>query len=204
MVKAIYNGETDMYLTNLGAYNVKDYDARTVLLEVRSDMFITVGRHLCTIFDEKANKATPFKQVINDALACSNWKMEGGIDMNNTDIMSGSPLWQEEGKSIEYIPGHKDDEGDSRYNVPKEKPKFSQEEIDAVIAENEIYRRTRAEMQRNLQREQVGYGMGKYPEPLTADTWTILETLGHIKGEIMDALHYITMLEIKFEKMGDK
>lgn len=90
-----------------------------------------------------------------------------------------------------------------QYGKPKPKVTVPEETIDKTIANNEIYRRVRAALN-SPQREQVGYGIQKYPEPLNADTWTILETIGHIKGELIDALHYLTMLEIKFEMMGEK
>jgi hypothetical protein len=83
----------------------------------------------------------------------------------------------------------------------KQSPKATEAQITATIDENEIYRRVRAAINAP-QRFQVGYGIDKYPEPLTADTWTIIETLDHIIGETIDKLHYLTMLKIKFEKMG--
>jgi hypothetical protein len=89
------------------------------------------------------------------------------------------------------------------FGKPKPKMKISKDQIDAAIESNEIYRRTRDALN-DAQREQVGYGMGKYPELLNADTWTILETIKHIKGELVDGLHYLTMLEIKLEKIYEE
>lgn len=90
--------------------------------------------------------------------------------------------------------------GDARYNVPKEKPKFSQEEIDAVIGNNPIYKEVKL-MLLDEQRGQVGYGMGKYPEPLNDETWGIIETLDHMISEDIDKLHYSVMLKIKLTKL---
>lgn len=88
------------------------------------------------------------------------------------------------------------------FGKPKSEMKIPKDQIDAAIESNEIYRRIKDALN-DAQREQVGYGMGKYPELLNADTWTILETIKHIKGELVDGLHYLTMLEIKLEMMGE-
>jgi hypothetical protein len=93
-----------------------------------------------------------------------------------------------------------DEEADPRYNVPKKKPKFTQEEIDAVIGDNEIYSELK-QLLNDAQREQVGYGMGKYPESLNDETWSVIETLDHIIGEDIDRLHYLIMLKIKLKKL---
>ncbi len=45
----------------------------------------------------------------------------------------------------------------------------------------------------------MAYGLEKYPEPLNADTWSIIETIDHIIDETIDKLHYLVMLRIKFE-----
>lgn len=92
---------------------------------------------------------------------------------------------------------------DDRYLIPKSKPLFSQEEIDAVIDSNEIYKEVRAVIN-EPQREQVGYGMGKYPEPLKADSWDTIETIDHIISETVDKLHYLVMLKMKLKKLGIK
>lgn len=89
---------------------------------------------------------------------------------------------------------------DPRYNTPKEKPKFSQEEIDAVIGGNPIYKEVKL-LLNDAQREQVGYGMGKYPEPLNDETWGVIETLDHIISEDIDKLHYTVMLKVKLMKL---
>src|SRR6185437_250793 len=70
------------------------------------------------------------------------------------------------------------EKGDVRYNTPKLEPSANIEDIDKVIASNSIYSEAREELL-NAQRRQVGYGMDKYPEPLTADSWTLIETLNH-------------------------
>lgn len=86
--------------------------------------------------------------------------------------------------------------GDPRYNIPKKDHGFSDEEIDKVIDNNVIYSKAREELKK-AQRRQVGYGMSKYPEPLTADSWTIIETLNHDIEETADSLHYKIMLREK-------
>lgn len=100
--------------------------------------------------------------------------------------------------------------GDSRYNVPKEKPKASPSLIDKTIEETSIYkdvaeRINELEYERakkhiiNMQRKQVGYGLDKYPEPLNADSWTAIETIDHIIEETIDKLHYLVMLQQKLK-----
>lgn len=92
---------------------------------------------------------------------------------------------------------------DTRYNKPKEKVKATVEEIDATIESNEIYRELR-DMLLDAQRQQVGYGIDKYPEPLNADTWTLLETLDHSIAESVDKLHYDIMLRNKLRKIAEE
>lgn len=109
---------------------------------------------------------------------------------------------------------------DMRYNEPKGKPQVARDVIDQTIEETEIYKRAKelilnaptpvgytdeqwqeAKAQTfDAQREQVGYGLDKYPEPLNADTWTIIETLDHSISEKIDDLHYSVMLRMKLEK----
>lgn len=99
---------------------------------------------------------------------------------------------------------------DTRYNVPKEKPKASPSLIDETINETSIYkdvaeRISELEYERakkhiiNMQRKQVGYGLDKYPEPLNADSWTAIETIDHIIEETIDKLHYLVMLQQKLK-----
>lgn len=96
-----------------------------------------------------------------------------------------------------------EDSKDIRYNEPKGKHKASEEQIDKAIEETEIYTRAK-ELILNAQREQIGYGLDKYPETLNADTWSILETMHHIIGEGVDKLHYQIMLCIKLERLLSK
>ena len=105
------------------------------------------------------------------------------------------------GKNAEPAGNSRYNEGDSRYKAPKKEPSVTDERADQVIDETEIYRRARQAML-DGQRRQVKYGIEKYPEPLNANTWTILETIRHIKEETVDTLHYLTMLEIKFEELA--
>lgn len=81
----------------------------------------------------------------------------------------------------------------------KEEPKTNRKDVQKEIQTNEIYRRVRMAMYA-AQERQVAYGMDKYPETLTADTWTMLETLDHIISETTDKLHYLCMLRIKEEQ----
>lgn len=90
--------------------------------------------------------------------------------------------------------------GDVRYNVPKKDHGFSNQEIDIVIDSTSIYSEAKEELL-NAQRRQVGYGMGKYPEALTAESWDIIETLNHDIEETADSLHYKIMLRQKLTKL---
>jgi len=90
-------------------------------------------------------------------------------------------------------------QGDSRYNVPKEAPMAPEDLIDQTIAETEIYREAKMEIMQ-AQRKQVGYGLDKYPKPLSADVWDILETVDHIVDESVDKLHYLVMLKIHLKR----
>jgi len=94
----------------------------------------------------------------------------------------------------------KEQKGDSRYNVPKEEPKVSESLIDKTISETEIYRKAKMLIM-GAQRKQVGYGLDKYPKPLSADVWDILETIDHIVDESIDKLHYQVMLRIHLERL---
>lgn len=88
---------------------------------------------------------------------------------------------------------------DTRYNVPKEEPKASQESINQTIMETEIYRKAKLAILQ-AQKKQVAYGIDKYPEPLNSNTWSTLETIDHIIDESIDKLHYLVMLRIKMEQ----
>lgn len=92
-----------------------------------------------------------------------------------------------------------EEEADTRYNVPRLPPNAGAMDIEHAISDNEIYSKTR-EAILNAQRRQVAYGLDKYPEPLNADTWTIIETIDHIISETADKLHYLTMLKIKLQQ----
>lgn len=92
---------------------------------------------------------------------------------------------------------------DHRYLVPKGPHGISVEEIDRVISETPIYREAR-EALKDAQRNQVGYGISKYPEPLTADSWTIIESLEHDISETADGLHYKIMLKDQLKKIVEE
>src|SRR5690606_14878576 len=85
------------------------------------------------------------------------------------------------------------EEGDARYNVPKQEPKVPEEDITRTIQTNSIYSKAK-EVILNAQRRQVAYGLEKYPEPLNANTWSTVETIDHIIDESIDKLHYLVML----------
>ncbi len=77
---------------------------------------------------------------------------------------------------------------------------MNKEEIaDKCLINNEIYKNLRLKIL-NSQRKQILKGLSKYPEPLNDDSWTIIETIDHMIEELIDALHYVTMLKIKLEK----
>jgi hypothetical protein len=90
------------------------------------------------------------------------------------------------------------DRADTRYNTPKEDPKGDYKDIENVTNSNEIYKRAKLHILK-AQNKQVGYGLDKYPEPLNANTWSMIETIDHIIDESVDKLHYLVMLRIKLE-----
>lgn len=91
------------------------------------------------------------------------------------------------------------DSRDRRYNDPKGAPKASYEQVRETIEATEIYNRAK-ELILKAQRKQVAYGLDKYPEPLNADTWSLVETIDHILDESIDKTHYLVMLRIKLEE----
>jgi hypothetical protein len=92
--------------------------------------------------------------------------------------------------------------GDSRYNTPKEDPKANDTQVEETIESTEIYKRAK-ELILKAQHKQVAYGIDKYPEPLNADTWTMIETMRHIIEESIDKLHYEVMLLVKLEREAE-
>jgi len=86
---------------------------------------------------------------------------------------------------------------DVRYNIPKKHHGVSKEAIEAAIDSNAIYREVRDrlpdEETREAHREQVAYGMTKYPELLNPMSWTMVEALDHKIQEQVDALQYTVM-----------
>ena len=94
---------------------------------------------------------------------------------------------------------------DKRYNKPKLLQPLATEAAAAkAIDENPYYREVNAalkdEESKLAQEKQVRYGLDKYPETLNGDKWSILETLDHIQGELVDGLHYISMLKAKIKE----
>lgn len=92
---------------------------------------------------------------------------------------------------------------DMRYNIPRLPPNASDDLVENTILANDIYRETRGAML-DAQRRQVAYGLAKYPEPLNADTWTIIETIDHIISETVDKLHYLTTLKHKLQQRTEE
>ena len=92
--------------------------------------------------------------------------------------------------------------GDIRYKDPKKKPKATSEQAQEAIESNDIYSRAKAAILK-AQEKQVAYGLDKYPEPLTATTWTMLETFDHLIDESIDKLHYLVMLRVKMEDLAN-
>lgn len=82
---------------------------------------------------------------------------------------------------------------DTRYLIPKTHHGLSPETINKAIESNDIYREVKEMM--NMQMDQVGYGMTKYPELLNPMSWTMVETLEHKAQEQVDELHYTIMLK---------
>lgn len=91
-------------------------------------------------------------------------------------------------------------EGDTRYNEPKQSHKAPLSLIDETIENTDIYKRAKEHIL-NAQRGQVGYGLDKYPEPLNANTWSILESFDHTIDEAVDKLHYLVMARIQMETL---
>lgn len=71
---------------------------------------------------------------------------------------------------------------------------ITKEQIDEAIEQSSVYRH-------NLKwlREQVAYGLRKYPEPLNHKTWDIKETIRHAHSEVADLQNYLSMLDIKLD-----
>lgn len=100
--------------------------------------------------------------------------------------------------------------GDTRYNVPKTAPNTDKAEVMAEIFTNPIYFDV-LKLMLNLtpeqkeviesQKEQVAYGLEKYPESLNDKSWTIVETISHAMGELADLQHYLAMLKIQLVKL---
>lgn len=91
---------------------------------------------------------------------------------------------------------------DERYREPKGNHKADDLEIDKAMESTRIYKEAKEHILK-AQRNQVGYGIDKYPEPLNADTWSIVETIDHIISEGVDELHYLAMLRIKMLDLLD-
>lgn len=85
------------------------------------------------------------------------------------------------------------------WGIMKAPPTITDEMVDSVIKENEIY----SEAMRHY-KSQIAYGIQKYPESLNAGTWSIVETLEHEIGELVDTLNYKVMLKKKLQLAEEK
>ena len=94
---------------------------------------------------------------------------------------------------------------DKRYNKPKLLQPLATEAAAAkAVEENPYYREVNAmlkdEESKEAQMTQIKYGLDKYPETLNGDSWSILEALDHIQSELVDGLHYISLLKSKIKE----
>lgn len=77
----------------------------------------------------------------------------------------------------------------------KTKPdEITEEMIDEAISKSVIYQEAIKAL-----REQVAYGLRKYPEPLNYKTWDFKESIKHALSENSDKQHYLTMMLINAE-----
>ena len=95
---------------------------------------------------------------------------------------------------------------DNRYNKPKlVQPLATDAAAAKAIEENPYYREVNAmlkdEESKEAQMKQVKYGLDKYPETLNGESWDIYEVLDHITSELVDGLHYISLLKAKLKEM---
>lgn len=133
-------------------------------------------------------------------LKSTDFKGESGDEFIEQHLLRDKHRAQEtfiKENSITSSPEH-----DTRYREPKGKHNATEEQIDAAIAESEIYQQAKKEVL-EAQRGQIGYGVDKYPNPLNADTWTIIESLNHVIDESVDKLHYLIMVRIKLQRMEE-
>jgi hypothetical protein len=81
------------------------------------------------------------------------------------------------------------------WGMMKEPPKVLAEAVEKAIQENDIYTEAL-----NYYKKQIAYGIQKYPETLNEGTWSIIETIEHEIGELVDTLNYKVMLKRKLQK----
>lgn len=102
------------------------------------------------------------------------------------------------------------EQGDARYNVPKKAPTTDKATVMAEIFTNPIYMDVlklilnatpEQKVMMDVQKEQVGYGIEKYPETLNEESWSIVESIEHAMSEMADWQHYMAMLKIQVKKL---
>lgn len=71
---------------------------------------------------------------------------------------------------------------------------ITEEMIDKAISKSIVYQEAVKAL-----REQVAYGLRKYPEPLQYKTWNFVESIDHALSENSDKQHYLTMMKINAE-----
>lgn len=130
-------------------------------------------------------------------------KFKKAMEAYNLQQFFGGKIKQDKQIGEAFAEGLKEGMGDPRYNKPKQEPKASDELVDQTIEETEIYNRAK-ELILKAQRKQVAYGLDKYPTPLSADVWDILETIDHILDESIDKTHYLVMLRIHLERIAER
>lgn len=104
-------------------------------------------------------------------------------------------------------------EGDTRYNIPKTAPNVDATKVMAEIFTNPIYfdvlklmmnMTPEQKVMTDEQKSQVGYGLSKYPESLNEESWSTVETIEHAMSEVVDLLHYLSMLKIKMKILEEE
>ena len=95
---------------------------------------------------------------------------------------------------------------DKRYNTPKlVQPLATDTAALMAVKENPYYREVnnllKDDESKETQMTQIKYGLDKYPETLNGDNWSVIEALEHIQSELVDGLHYISLLKAKIKEM---
>jgi hypothetical protein len=100
-----------------------------------------------------------------------------------TDI---SKLWGKTLKGMEFG------------KMKTEPDEITEEDIDKAIEDSLVYQEANKWL-----RQQIAYGLRKYPEPLQHTTWNFKESIKHALLENSDKQHYLSMMYIKADYMFD-